>query len=267
MAEPFRLEVSGAVATVTLNRPERLNALLFETYAALRKHFAGLQKDRSVRAVVLTGAGRGFCTGGDVRDVIGPLVRMKPRQVRGFVKLACDVVAAIRRAPQPVIAALNGIAWGGGAVIALSCDLRYAAPEAKIAFSFRGLSGADMGACWLLPRIVGLGRATDWLLSGATVSAEDALAAGLVTRVIPAEALVAEAQSAAGRIAAAPREATAVTKRMLERESTMTFESALRAEAAAQSALMQKEDFREAYRAFMEKREPRFHPPQGPVTP
>jgi enoyl-CoA hydratase/carnithine racemase len=259
MTEPLLLDISGAVATVTLNRPERLNALLFETYAALRKYFTGLQKDRSVNAVVLTGAGRGFCTGGDVRDVIGPLVKMKPKQVREFVKLTCDVVATIRKAPQPVIAALNGIAFGGGAVIALACDLRYAAPEAKIAFSFRGLSGADMGACWLLPRIVGLGRAADWLLNGATVSAEDALAAGLVTRVTPAEELVAEAQAAAQRIAAAPRGATAVTKRMLERESAMTFSAALRAEAGAQSALMLTEDFREAYRAFMEKREPRFN--------
>jgi enoyl-CoA hydratase/carnithine racemase len=151
------------------------------------------------------------------------------------------------------------VAFGGGSVIALACDLRYAAPEAKFAFSFRGLSGADMGACWLLPRLVGLGRATDWLLTGATVSAEDALAAGLVTRVVPADALLAEAQAAARRIADAPREATIVTKRMLERESSMTFDQAIRAEAEAQSRLMMTEDFREAYRAFMEKREPRFH--------
>jgi enoyl-CoA hydratase/carnithine racemase len=259
MTEPFLLEVSGAVATVTLNRPDRLNALLFETYAALRGYFAGLKKNSAIRAVVLTGAGRGFCSGGDVRDVIGPLVGMKPKQVREFVTLTCDVVASIRKAPQPVIAALNGIAFGGGAVIALACDLRYAAPEAKIAFSFRGLSGADMGACWLLPRIVGLGRATDWLINGAAVSAEEALAAGLVTRVIPAEALVADARTTAQRIASAPREAMSVTKRMLDRESTMTFDTALRAEARAQSALMLKEDFREAYRAFMEKREPRFN--------
>src|SRR6185369_12186006 len=126
---------------------------------------------------------------------------MKPKEVRDFVKMTCDVVANIRKAPQPVIAALNGIAFGGGAVIALACDLRYAAPEAKIAFSFRGLSGADMGACWLLPRLVGLGRATDWLLQGATLSAEEALAAGLVTRVIPAESLVAEAKALARRLA------------------------------------------------------------------
>lgn len=260
MADPFLLDVSGAVATVTLNRPERLNALVFDAYAALRDWFASLKKNKAVRAVVLTGAGRGFCSGGDVRDVIGPLTTMKPKQVRDFVKMTCDVVANIRKAPQPVIAALNGVAFGGGSVIALACDLRYAAPEAKIAFSFRGLSGADMGACWLLPRLVGLGRATDWLLTGAEVSAEEALAAGLVTRVVPAEALLAEAQAAARRIADAPREATIVTKRMLERESSMTFDQALRAEAEAQSRLMLTEDFREAYRAFMEKREPRFHP-------
>jgi len=259
MTDPFLLDVSEGVATVTLNRPERLNALVFEAYAALRDYFGGLKKDRAVRAVVLTGAGRGFCSGGDVRDVIGPLVSMKPKQVREFVTMTCDVVANIRRAPQPVIAALNGVAFGGGSVIALACDLRYAASEAAIAFSFRGLSGADMGACWLLPRLVGLGRATDWLLRGATVSAEEALASGLVTRVIPGERLLAEAKAAARCLADAPREATAVTKRMLDRESAMTFDQAIRAEAAAQSALMLKDDFREAYRAFMEKREPRFN--------
>jgi enoyl-CoA hydratase/carnithine racemase len=259
MTDPFLLEVSGAVATVTLNRPERLNALLFETYEALRDYFAGLKKDKTTRAVVLTGSGRGFCTGGDVRDVIGRVVEMKPKQVRDFVKLTCDVVANIRKAPQPVIAAINGIAYGGGSVIALACDVRYAAPEARIVFSFPGLSGADMGACWLLPRLVGLGRATDWLLNGTSVPAEEAFAAGLVTRVIPAQVLVSEARGAARRLAAAPRDATAVTKRMIARESAMTFDQALRAEAQAQSGLMLTEDFREAYRAFMEKREPRFN--------
>jgi len=259
MTEPFLLDVSGSVATLTLHRPERMNALLFETYEALRDYFAGLRKPAAIRAVVLTGAGRGFCSGGDVRDVIGKLVTMKPKQVRDFVKLTCDVVATIRKAAPPVIAAINGIAFGGGSVIALACDLRYAAPEAKIAFSFRGLSGADMGACWLLPRIVGLGRAADWLLNGTTVSAQDALAAGLVTRILPAEVLVGEARAVARRLATAPQEATALTKRMLERESSMTFDAALRAEAQAQSALMLKADFREAYRAFMEKREPRFN--------
>jgi enoyl-CoA hydratase/carnithine racemase len=259
MADPFLLEVSDGVATVTLNRPERLNALVFDAYAALRDYFAAVALNSSVRAVVLTGAGRGFCSGGDVRDVIGPLTTMEPKQVRDFVTMTCDVVANIRKAPQPVIAALNGVAFGGGSVIALACDLRYAAPEASIAFSFPGLSGADMGACWLLPRLVGLGRATDWLLTGATVPAAEALAAGLVTRVVPADALLGEARAAARRIADAPREATAVTKRMLEKESAMSFDQAIRAEAAAQSALMRTEDFREAYRAFMEKRAPRFN--------
>ena len=259
MTEPFLLDVTGSVATVTLNRPERMNALLFETYEALRDYFSGLRKPSAIGAVVLTGAGRGFCSGGDVRDVIGRLVGMKPKEVRDFVTLTCDVVAAIRNAAPPVIAAINGIAFGGGSVIALACDLRYASPEAKIAFSFRGLSGADMGACWLLPRLVGLGRASDWLLNGTTVTADQALAAGLVTRIIPAEVLVAEARASARRLSTAPREATAVTKRMLERESSMTFSAALRAEARAQSALMRKDDFREAYRAFLEKREPRFN--------
>src|SRR5204863_3126574 len=143
---------------------DRMNALLVETYEALRDFFKGLQKDSSVRAVVLTGAGRGFCSGGDVRDVLGALAVKKPKDLQAFAKLTCDVVAAIRNAPQPVLAALTGVAFGGGSVIALACDLRYAAPEATIGFAFPGLSGADMGACWLLPRIVGLGRAADWLL-------------------------------------------------------------------------------------------------------
>lgn len=257
MTNPI-IDVAGGVATVTINRPDRLNALLFETYEALRDFFAGLRKDDSVRAAVLTGQGRGFCTGGDVRDVLGKVIGMKPRERRAFVKLTCDVVAAIRQAPQPVIAALNGVAFGGGTVLALACDLRFAAPEAKISFSFPGLSGADMGACWLLPRIVGLGRASDWLLNGATVGADEALSAGLVTRVIPAEVLVGVSKAAARRFTHASREATAVTKRMLEREGSMPFEKALRAEEAAQAALMGRPDFREACRAFLEKREPRF---------
>src|SRR6185295_3147422 len=183
----------------------------------------------------------------------------KPPQVRAFVKLTCDVVAAIRKAPQPVIAAVNGVAFGGGTVIALACDLRYMAPEARIAFSFRGLSGADMGACWLLPRIVGMGRAADWLLNGSSVGSGEAVSTGLATRVIPAEVLVGEAKAAARRFVYAPREATSVTKRMLDLEASMPFEKALRAEEKAQAALMLKDDFREAYRAFMEKREPRFN--------
>lgn len=257
MTEPL-IDVTGGVATVTLNRPERMNALLVDTYEALRDYFRGLKKEPTVRAVVLTGAGRGFCSGGDVRDVIGPLLGMKPKALQAFVKLTCDVVAAIREAPQPVIAALNGVAFGGGSVIALACDLRYAAPEATIGFSFPGLSGADMGACWLLPRIVGLGRATDWLLNGTTVAADEALAAGLVTRIIPSEVLVGVAKAAARRFTRAPREATAVTKRILQHEASLPFDKALRAEEKAQAALMRTPDFREAYRAFMEKREPRY---------
>lgn len=259
MTNTLHVDVLGGVATVTLSRPERMNALLLETYEALRDFFAGLRKDKSVHAVVLTGAGRGFCSGGDVRDVIGKIVAMKPPQVRKFVKLTCDVVAAIRKAPQPVIAAVNGIAFGGGTVIALACDLRYMAPDARIAFSFRGLSGADMGACWLLPRLVGMGRASDWLLNGTSVGADEALSSGLVTRVIPAEVLVGEAKAAARRFVHMPHEATSVTKRMLDLEASLPFERALRAEEKAQAALMLKEDFREAYRAFMEKREPRFN--------
>jgi enoyl-CoA hydratase/carnithine racemase len=256
--DPFLLDVANGVATVTLNRPERLNALLWESYAGLRDFFGAIKKDRSIRAIVLTGAGRGFCSGGDVREVIGPLIEMSPRKVVEFVRMTCAVVANIRKAPQPVIAALNGIAFGGGAVIALACDIRLAAPEAKIAFSFRGLSGADMGACWLLPRVVGLARAGDWLLTGRPVGAKEALAAGLLSRIVPANRLGGEARSLALTLSRVPRRALAITKEMIDREFSMTFEKALEAEAKIQAALMGGKDFRESYRAFVEKREPRF---------
>jgi len=259
-AEPFRVDVAERVATVTLHRPHRLNALLWETYEALRDFFRRHAKDESVRAVVLTGAGRGFCSGGDVREVIGELVTAKPARILEFNRLACDVVLAVRKAPQPVIAAVNGVAVGGGAVLALACDLRLGSPEAKVAFAFPrvGLSGADMGACWLLPRVVGLGRATDWLLTGRVVDPPEALAAGFYSRVVPAESLLADAGETALRIAHGPRDAAAVTKRMLDGEHGMTLEQSLHADAALQSAFMDREDFREAYRAFLEKRDPRF---------
>ena len=265
MSEPrsFRFEIdrSTRVARITLDRPERLNALTFEVYAELRDLFARLDTEPGVGAVVLTGSGRAFCSGGDVEDIIGALFSRDAEGLRAFTRMTCDLILNIRRCRRPVVAALNGTVAGAGAVIAAACDFRIAAESAKIAFLFVrvGLSGADMGASWLLPRLVGLGRASDWLLQGATVSAQEALAAGLVTRVIPGEQLLAEAKAVARRLADAPREATAVTKRLLDRESSMTFDQAIRAEGAAQSALMQKDDFREAYRAFMEKREPRFN--------
>jgi enoyl-CoA hydratase/carnithine racemase len=244
------VDVTSGIATVTLNRPEKLNALLPGTYVALRRFFAGLPKQRaSIHAVVLTGAGRGFCSGGDLREFAG----VKPAARLRFTTLQNGIATGIRKAPQPVIAAVNGPAIGGGAALALACDLRFASPDASFRFSFPGLAAADMGVARLLPRTVGLGRAADWLLTGRPIGAEEALAAGLVARIIPRDLLVAEARAAALRIADGPREALAVTKRLLDREASPA------AEAREQAKLMGRPDFEEACRAFAEKREPRYN--------
>lgn len=256
----FLLDELGGIATVTLNRPERLNALTLEAYAELRDWFRRLRRRKDVRAVILRGAGRGFCSGGDVYDVIGPLVKGGPGALRDFNRMTCDLILHMRRAPQPVVAAVNGVAAGGGAALALGCDVRIASPEAKFIFLFPrvGLSGADMGAAYLLPRVVGLGRAMEWLLLGEPVGAEQALAGGLVTRVVPSGALAAETRAVALRLAHGPEIGTPVTKEMIYRELPMSLEQALRAEAAAQTRCMGHRDFREAYEAFVQKREPNF---------
>ena len=242
-------ETSG-IATVTLNRPGKLNALLPETYAALRDFFGGLPGKRAtIHAVVLTGAGRGFCSGGDLRE----FADVRPASRRRFAAIQNGIGTGIRNAPQPVIAAVNGPAIGGGAALALACDLRLASPDASFRFAFPGLAAADMGVSRLLPRTVGLGRATDWLLTGRPIDATEALAAGLVARLVPPEILVAEARATALRIADGPREALAVTKRLLDREASPATE------AREQARLMGRPDFEEACRAFAEKRAPRYN--------
>jgi enoyl-CoA hydratase/carnithine racemase len=256
----FLYEVRDSVARITLNRPERLNALTFEVYRELTETFAALQREDGVRAVVITGAGRAFCSGGDVRDIIGELQNRDAEGLLEFTRMTCELVRNIRALRKPVIASLNGTTAGAGACIALASDLRIASAEARIAFLFVrvGLSGADMGAAHLLPRVVGLSKATELLYTGDFITAHEALAIGLYNRVVPADALESETSALAERLARGPAFALAVTKEMLERELDVSLEAALELEAQAQAVCMQHPDYAEAYRAFVEKREPRF---------
>ena len=256
----YALDAETGVATLTLNRPDRLNALTFEVYAELRDTFRALDTEPGVRAVVLTGAGRAFCSGGDVEDIIGALFARDSAGLREFTHMTCDVILNIRRCRRPVIAALNGTVAGAGAVIATACDIRIAAESAKIAFLFVrvGLSGADMGASWLLPRLVGLGRAAEILMTGDFVDARRAYEIGLYQKVVAQEHVLAEATALAERLARGPSPALAVTKRALDAEAVLGLEEALRYEADAQAELMEHPNFREAYEAFRGKREARF---------
>ncbi|HEX3867474.1 MAG TPA: enoyl-CoA hydratase family protein [Gemmatimonadaceae bacterium] len=256
----FRYAVDGHIATITLDRPETLNSLTFAVYAELRDTFRALEDEGDVHAIVITGAGRGFCSGGSVNDIIGPLFAMSPVERMEFTRMTGALIGAIRAVRKPVVAAINGVAAGAGAVIALACDFRVMAEKAKIAFLFVkvGLAGADMGAAWLLPQVVGLARATEILMLGDAILAEDALRMGLANRVVAADAVVREARGLAERLARGPRFALGMTKEMLNREPQLTLEAALEAEAQAQQICMATDDFREAYEAFTNKREPRF---------
>ena len=256
----FLYEARGGVARITLNRPERLNALTFEVYRELTDTFAALRSETEVRAVVVTGAGRAFCSGGDVRDIIGELQGRDARGLLEFTRMTCELVRNIRLLRKPVVAALNGTTAGAGACIALAADLRIASAEARIAFLFVkvGLSGADMGAAFLLPRVVGLSKATELLYTGDFITAEEALSIGLYNRVVPAEELERETLALAERLARGPAFALAMTKEMLDREWEVSLDTALEWEAQAQAACMQHPDYGEAFRAFTEKREPIF---------
>lgn len=256
----FSHDTATGVATITLNRPERLNALTFEVYAELRDAFPALDADPSVRAIVITGAGRAFCSGGDVEDIIGALFGRDAAGKLAFTRMTCDVVRNMRHCRKPVIAALNGTVAGAGAVIATACDFRIAAPSARIAFLFVrvGLSGADMGVAWMLPRLIGMGRAMELLMLGEFVDAARALEIGLYHRVVPQEQVVAEATALAVRLARGPQAALAVTKHALDAEFDLDLDRALDVEAEVQAQLMDHPDYREAYEAFRAKREPRF---------
>jgi enoyl-CoA hydratase/carnithine racemase len=256
----FLYEESGSVATLTLNRPEKHNALTFEVYRELTECFSALRDRPRVRVVVLTGAGPAFCSGGDVKEIIGQLLSLGPRELLEFTTLTCDLVRAIRRLPLPVVASLNGTVAGAGAALAIASDLRVAAEEARLAFLFVkvGLSGADMGVAHLLPRIVGLGRATELLMTGEFIDAQEAFRIGLYNRVVPKDRLAEETLSLVDQLSHGPGPGIAATKRALEAEMDMNLDSALELEARIQADLMQGPDFREGFKAFMERRRPRF---------
>src|SRR5437867_4749251 len=256
----YGVDAATGVATLTLNRPERLNALTFEVYAELRDTFHALDTEPGVRAVVLTGAGRGFCSGGDVEDIIGALFGRDAAGLLEFTRMTCDLILNLRRCRRPVVAAVNGTAAGAGAVIAAACDFRVAAESARVAFLFVrvGLSGADMGASWLLPRLVGLGRATDLLMTGDFLDARRAHEIGLYHQVVPQERVLAEATALAERLARGPAAALGVTKRALDLEFAFDLEKALEYEAEVQAQLMEHPNYREAYEAFRARREPKF---------
>jgi len=257
----FRFELEDGVAEVILDRPERINALTFASYAALTNCFTQIRQMRSVRCVILRGEGpRGFCSGGDVRDIIGELFSRDMRGLLDFTRMTGGLVAAIHQCRVPVIAALHGVVCGAGAVMAIAADVRLASDDARIAFLFPkvGLSGADMGASWLLPRIIGYGRASELLLTGDFVDAARAERIGLFNRVFAPDVLLTEARAMARTIADGPAFAHAMTKKMLDYEVQVDFATGIEAEAQAQAICMQHKDFKEAYEAGVAKRAPKF---------
>jgi enoyl-CoA hydratase/carnithine racemase len=256
----YTLDAATGVGTITLNRPERLNALTFEVYTELRDTFRALDTEPGVRAVLITGAGRAFCSGGDVEEIIGALFSRDLDGLLEFTRLTGDLILAVRQCRRPVVAALNGKVAGAGAVIAAACDIRIAAESASIAFLFSrvGLAGSDMGAAWLLPRIVGMAHASELLLLGDFVSAERAATIGLYNRVVPDDRLMAEAMDVASALARGPSQAYGVTKQALNTEAAMDLVSAIEWEARTQAECMRHPNFREAYEAFRDRREPKF---------
>ena len=255
-----RLAVAGNVAAITLDRPERKNPLTFESYAELANIFRAAARDKGVKAIVIAGAGGNFCSGGDVFEIIKPLTEMNTAGLLDFTRMTGELVKAMRAAPQPIIAAVDGVCAGAGAIIAMASDIRIGTPGAKVAFLFNrvGLGGCDMGACAILPRIVGQGRAAELLFTGRALGGEDAERWGFFNRLSTSDKLIAEAQALAAELAAGPTFGNAMTKRMLEMEWAMSVESAIEAEAVAQALCMETEDFTRAYRAFAEKRKPVF---------
>jgi len=256
----YTVDPATAVATITLNRPERLNALTFEVYTELRDTFRALDTEPGVRAVIITGAGRAFCTGGDVENIIGALFSKDAAGLLEFTRLTGDLILSIRQCRRPVVAALNGTVAGAGAVIAAASDIRIAAESAKIAFLFSrvGLAGADMGAAWLLPRIVGMAHASEILMLGDFVTAQRAAEIGLYNRVVAGDRLMPEATEVAVRLAKGPSVALGVTKQALNEEAAMDLVTAIEWEAKVQADCMKNPNFREAYEAFRAKREPKF---------
>ncbi len=261
-ATHFRWEVDAdaKVATITLNRPERRNPFTFDSYAELRDLFRGLVYASDVRCVVITGAGGNFSSGGDVHEIIGPLTKMAMPELLAFTRMTGDLVLAMRRCPQPVIAAIDGTCAGAGAMVALASDIRFGTAAAKTAFLFVrvGLAGCDMGACTLLPRNVGQGRASELLYTGRVMTADEGLAWGFYNRLVSADAVLAEAQGFARTLADGPTFAHAMTKKLLHQEWAMDLDAAIEAEAQAQAICMQTKDFHRAFEAFAAKKTPKF---------
>jgi len=256
----FLFAVDGGVATITLDRAERKNPLTFDSYAELRDLFRSLAYADDVKAVVLTGEGGNFCSGGDVHEIIGPLTRLGMPGLLAFTRMTGDLVKAMRACPQPVVAAIDGVCAGAGAILALASDIRYGTARSKTAFLFTrvGLAGCDMGACALLPRVIGQGRAAELLYTGRSLGGEEAERWGFLNRLCPPEEVLAEAQAFAAMLAAGPTFAHGMTKKMLQQEWNMGVDEAIEAEAQAQAICMATNDFHRAYHAFVAKEKPQF---------
>ena len=261
-ARHFRWEASadGRVATITLDRPEKKNPLTFDAYAELRDLFRALVYASDVRSVVVTGAGGNFCSGGDVHEIIGPLTKMTMPELLAFTRMTGDLVKAMRHCPQPIVAAIDGVCAGAGAMIALACDFRLGTAAARTAFLFTrvGLAGCDMGACTLLPRMIGQGRAAELLYTGRAMTADEGAAWGFFNRLVDAAALEGDAQALARALADGPAFAHAMTKKLLHQEWAMDLDAAIEAEAEAQAICMQTQDFHRAYAAFVARTKPVF---------
>lgn len=259
-AQHFQWECQDGVATITLNRPERKNPLTFDSYAELRDLFVQLRYATDVHVVVLHGSGDNFCSGGDVHEIIGPLVQLAMPELLMFTRMTGDLVKTMRACPQPIIAAIDGICAGAGAIMAMASDLRVGTARSKTAFLFNrvGLAGCDMGACAMLPRIIGQGRASDWLYSGRSIGGEEAERSGFLNRLVAPEQLLTEAQNWARDLAAGPTFANGMTKTMLHQEWNMSIDQAIESEAQAQAICMMTEDFNRAYQAFVAKQRPVF---------
>ncbi len=259
-AQHVKFEVSGKLATLTLNRPERKNPLTFESYAEITGIFRAAASDDQVKAFVITGEGGNFCSGGDVFEIIGPLVEMDTVGLLKFTKMTGEAVKAMRAAPQTIIAAIDGVCAGAGAILAMASDLRVGTAKAKVAFLFNrvGLAGCDMGACAILPRIIGQGRAADLLYTGRVMGGEEAERWGFFNRLSSSENVLADATALANELCAGPTFANGMTKRMLEMEWAMSVEQSIEAEAVAQALCMKTEDFRRAFNAFANKQKPVF---------
>ena len=259
-ARHFEWRCADGVATITLARPERKNPLTFESYAELRDLFGALKFAVDVHAVVLTGAGDNFCSGGDVHEIIGPLVRLKAPELLMFTRMTGELVKTMRTCPQPIVAAIDGVCAGAGAILAMASDIRFGTARSKCAFLFNrvGLAGCDMGACAMLPRIVGQGRASELLYTGRSLGGEEAERWGFFNRLCEPVALLGDAQALARDLASGPTFANGITKTMLHQEWAMTIEQAIEAEAQAQALCMLTEDFERAYRAFVAKQKPQF---------